>query len=603
MVHRSNGRRPSQPILTDTDFRTLFESAPALYLVLLPDPVFTIVAVSDAYLSATMTKRVEILGRGIFEVFPDNPADPNATGMRNLAASLHRVVHCLRTDAMAVQKYDIRKPEAEGGEFEERFWSPVNSPVFDAEGHLVFIIHRVEDVTEFIRLKQQQIAQGKLTETLRQQTESMEVEIFLRAQELDEANRQLREANQQLEASWTSLSKEKADALTALRQSQEQLLQSQKLEAIGRLAGGVAHDFNNLLTVIGGYCDLVLREVVLEDSTKLKIQEVRTAADRASALTRQLLAFSRKQVLQPRILNLNETVTELNKMLQRMIGEDIQLRTSLRSNIGNVKADPGQMEQVLMNLVVNARDAMPFGGTITIETADVYLDEGYARTHVSVTPGHYVMLAVTDTGCGMDPETQQHAFEPFFTTKGLGKGTGLGLSTAYGIVKQSGGNIWLYSELEGGTTFKIYLPRVTDEAEQYKHAVGSPDLLRGTETILLVEDAEMVRHLARQILEGNGYQVLEAGSAREALQLAAENYKEISLLLSDVVMPEMSGRELATRLLNVVPQLKVLYMSGYTEDTIVNHGVLEEGINFMPKPFGPDALLTKVREVLSPHHP
>jgi signal transduction histidine kinase len=599
MVDRSNGGTPSQPLLTESDFRTLFESAPGLYLVLLPDPAFTIVAVSDAYLSATMTKRFEILGRGIFDVFPDNPADPNATGERNLRASLDRVVHRRHTDAMAVQKYDIRKPEAEGGEFEERFWSPVNSPVFDAQSRLAFIIHRVEDVTEFIRLKQQQIAQGKLTDTLRQQTESMEAEIFVRAQELDEANRQLREANQQLEASWTSLSKEKADALIALRQSQEQLLQSQKLEAIGRLAGGVAHDFNNLLTVIGGYCDLVLKDHPLDDAIKLKIQEVRTAADRASALTRQLLAFSRKQVLQPRILNLNETVTELSKMLHRMIGEDIQLRTSLKDGLGNVKADPGQMEQVLMNLVVNARDAMPSGGTISIETADVYLDESYARTHVSATPGHYVMLAVSDTGCGMDPETQQHAFEPFFTTKGLGKGTGLGLSTAYGIVKQSGGNIWLYSELDKGTTFKVYLPRVTEEAEQYKQMVPSPDLLGGTETILLVEDAEMVRNLARQILEDNGYQVLEAGSAREALQLAAENYKEINLLLTDVVMPEMSGHELATRLLNVVPQLRVLYMSGYTEDTIVNHGVLEEGINFMPKPFGPDALLTRVREVLS----
>lgn len=579
------------------NFRTLFESAPGLYLVLLPDQQFTIVAVSDAYLSATMTKRDEILGRGIFDVFPDNPNDPTASGERNLRASLERVLETRAADAMPVQKYDIRRPESEGGEFEERYWSPVNSPVFEEETTCAYIIHRVEDVTEFVRLKQQEVQQDKLTEELKTRAASMEVEIFLRSRELNEANRQLREANQQLQAFSQSISQEKAEALEALRQSQEQLLQSQKLEAIGQLAGGVAHDFNNLLTVIGGYSDLLLRKLASDDPSRPRIQQIHEASDRAASLTRQLLAFSRKQVLQPKVLDLNSIVPDIQRMLRRMIGENIELRTTLQRDLGNIKADPNQIEQVIMNLVINARDAMPSGGKLSIETANVYLDENYARHHASVIPGPYVMLAVSDSGTGIDEETQRHIFEPFFTTKALGKGTGLGLSTVYGIVKQSGGNIWVYSEIGKGTTFKIYLPRVDQAADHYKPAAAC-ELPKGAETILLVEDADLVRKLAREVLESSGYRLLEASQAKIALQICQEHKERIHLLLTDVVMPEMSGRELANRLVSLHPEMSVLYMSGYTEDTIVHHGVLEEGINFIQKPFSPDALALKVRAVL-----
>jgi signal transduction histidine kinase/ActR/RegA family two-component response regulator len=584
--------------LPDSHFRTLFESAPGLYLVLLPNPSFTIVAVSNAYLRATMTKRQEILGRGVFDVFPDNPDDPNATGERNLRASLQRVLKYQAADAMAVQKYDIRRPPSEGGGFEERYWSPVNSPVFAEGNKLIYIIHRVEDATEFVRLKQQRAQQDQLTEDLKSRAENMEAEVFRRSWELNEANRQLREANQELEAFSYSLSQEKAEALNALRESQEQLLQSQKLEAVGQLAGGVAHDFNNLLTVIGGYSEMLLKGAAPEDPSRQKILEIRKAAERAASLTRQLLAFSRKQVLQPKVLDLNSVVPDMGKMLRRMIGEDIELRTVLQPDLGNVKADPGQMEQVVMNLVVNARDAMRSGGTLTIETANAYLDETYARHHVAVVPGPYVMLAVSDTGTGMDEVTQQRIFEPFFTTKTLGKGTGLGLSTVYGIVKQSGGSIWAYSEVGKGTIFKVYLPRVDERAEEYKHVATLTDLPKGTETILLAEDAEMVRNLAKEVLETSGYRVLEATTGKAALRIAHQNQEQIHLLLTDVVMPEMSGRELANQLVLLHPEMRVLYMSGYTEDTIVHHGVLEEGINFIQKPFGPDTLSLKVREVL-----
>ncbi|HEU4794951.1 MAG TPA: ATP-binding protein, partial [Pyrinomonadaceae bacterium] len=330
------------------------------------------------------------------------------------------------------------------------------------------------------------------------------------------------------------------------------------------------------------------------------IEEIVKASERAAALTRQLLAFSRKQVMQPKVFDVNTVVTELEKMLRRMIGEDIELRVSLQSDLGNIKADPVQLEQVLMNLVINARDAMPKGGKLSIETTNVYLDESYARDHVSVEPGHYVMLAISDTGIGMDAETRQRIFEPFFTTKAPGKGTGLGLSMVYGIVRQSGGNIWVYSEEGRGTTFKIYFPRVTDTAEEYKRAAATLPAPKGSETILLVEDAEWVRQLARQVLEQAGYRVLEASSADAAIQIceSAHNGTRIDLLLTDVVMPGMSGNDMSKHVLVKRPNLPVLYMSGYTDDAIVQHGVLEPGINFIQKPFSPDALALKVREVL-----
>jgi PAS domain S-box-containing protein len=391
---------------------------------------------------------------------------------------------------------------------------------------------------------------------------------------------------------------ERKRAEAALREREGQLRQVQKLEAVGQLAGGIAHDFNNLLTVINGYADLMLRGFAGDDPMRSKTEEIKKAAERATSLTRQLLAFSRKQILQPRLLDLNSLVAGICKMLRRLIGEDIEMVTVLRPDGGRINADPGQIEQVVMNLVVNAKDAMPHGGKITIETASVEISDDYAYTHVALRPGRYVRLAVSDTGVGMDAETRARIFEPFFTTKEVGKGTGLGLSTVYGIVKQSGGDIEVYSEVNTGTTFKVYLPLADEEAEREEPPAAPGELLKGTETILLVEDEGMVRTLARAILQESGYKVLEAVNGEEALRLLAESGGPVHLVLTDVVMPLMSGRELVGRVTALSPATRALYMSGYTDEAIVHHGVLDPDTPFLEKPFTPDALLRKVRETL-----
>jgi PAS domain S-box-containing protein len=379
----------------------------------------------------------------------------------------------------------------------------------------------------------------------------------------------------------------------------EQLRQSQKMEAIGRLAGGIAHDFNNLLTVIRGYSQLSLLELKADDKLRENIEEVQRATQRATDLTRQLLAFGRRQIMEMKILDLNALLKDLDKMLRRVIGEDIELTYLLANDIGKVKIDPGQIEQVILNLAVNARDAMPSGGKLTIETSNAELDEAYAHTHIGSKPGRYVMLSVSDTGVGMTPEIRERAFDPFFTTKEKGKGTGLGLSTCYGIVKQSGGNIWAYSEPGRGTTFKIYLPWLEEFPKETKDKPEAAEIHKGTETILAVEDEIEVRKLVAQILKGQGYTVIEASDGEEAIKVAQKNSgNKIHLLLTDVVMPGMSGRQLAVTLGLQHPNMKILYMSGYTDNAIVHHGVLEEGVNYIQKPFTLDALARKVREVL-----
>ena len=384
-----------------------------------------------------------------------------------------------------------------------------------------------------------------------------------------------------------------------LRQSEEQLRQSQKLEAVGQLAGGVAHDFNNLLTVITGYSDLTLRRLNPDEPLYRHVIEIKKAGERAASLTRQLLAFSRKQVLQPKVLELNAVVADMNKMLRRLIGEDIDLMTVLDPDLGQVKADPGQIEQVLMNLVVNARDAMPEGGKLTIETANLYVDAKQVGGQVVMQPGQYVMLAVSDTGCGMNVEIQEHIFEPFFTTKEQGHGTGLGLSTVYGIVKQSGGNIWVYSEVGEGTIFKVYLPHVNEQVEESKPGAAHTETPEGWETILLVEDEQMVRSLAARALREQGYSVVEASNGEEALLMARNHVgKEIHLLLTDMIMPRMNGHDLAEHLKRSHPRIRVLFMSGYTNRGIVHHGMLSEGALFLPKPFTLEGLTRRVREVL-----
>jgi nitrogen-specific signal transduction histidine kinase/ActR/RegA family two-component response regulator len=390
--------------------------------------------------------------------------------------------------------------------------------------------------------------------------------------------------------------------ITERRRLEEQLRQVEEMEAIGRLSGGVAHDFNNVLTAITGCSDFLLSELDPDDPKRGEVEEIKQAADRAAALTQQLLAFSRRQLLQLQVLDLNSVVASTEKMLRRLIGEDVELAAILSPSIGRVKADPRRVEQVIMNLAVNARDAMPEGGKLTLETADVSLGADYARQHVDVLPGRYVMLAVSDTGVGMDEEIRAHLFEPFFTTKEDGKGTGLGLATVYGIVKQSSGHISVYSEPGQGTTFKIYLPRTDEAAEPIPRATVPAEIASGSETILLVEDDDLVRKVARRVLARNGYSVLEARDGEEVNRICQRHEGPVHLLLTDVVLPGgMSGREVAVQLVECHPEAKVLYMSGYTDDAIVRHGVLEPGIAFLPKPFTPAVLSDKVRRVLDEH--
>jgi PAS domain S-box-containing protein len=377
---------------------------------------------------------------------------------------------------------------------------------------------------------------------------------------------------------------------------QTQLIQAQKMESVGRLAGGVAHDFNNLLTVILGHAELALTQVDPGQPFHADLQEVLKAAQRSADLTRQLLTFARKQTVTPRVLDLNEAVTSTLKMLKRLIGEDIDLLWSPSAELWPIKVDPTQVDQILANLCVNARDAIAGVGKVTVETQNVTLDEAYCAAHLGCEPGEYVLLAVSDNGCGMSKETLEHLFEPFFTTKGVGQGTGLGLATVYGIVKQNNGHINVYSEVEQGTTFRIYLPRCADKTKSQEGPAEAPK--RGEETVLLVEDEPAILRLGQIILERLGYTVLVAGTPGEAMRLAQEHAGEIQLLITDVVMPEMNGRDLSKRLLSLYPQLKRLFTSGYTAGVIAHRGVIEEGVQFLQKPFTPSTLSAKVREVL-----
>jgi signal transduction histidine kinase/CheY-like chemotaxis protein len=411
----------------------------------------------------------------------------------------------------------------------------------------------------------------------------------------DELEQRVAERTAQIQAANAALQHE----LAGRKQLEAQLLQSQKLDGLGRLAGGISHDFNNLLTAIGGYADLIGLTLPHDHPTRSHLAQIQKGVVHASSLTNQLLTFARKQIIEPRVLNLNELIGEMDRLLHPIIGSDIELITRPAENLGWVKADSGQIEQVLMNLVLNARDAMPHGGTLIIETQNAVLDRAYAQGQQHVTEEPYVLLAVSDTGVGMDAEVQARAFEPFFTTKAIGKGTGLGLATCYGIVEQHGGRIWIDSEVGQGTTIKIYLPRVAEPATPASALADASELPRGCETVLVVEDQADVRTLVTEVLRGQGYAVLEAANGAEAIQVAESHAPApIDLLLTDVVMPRMGGKEVAAAITAHDPRVKVLFISGYTQGAIAQNGQLEQGIAFLHKPFTPAALIRKVREVL-----
>ncbi|MCC8977739.1 ATP-binding protein [Bradyrhizobium acaciae] len=553
------------------DFKALFEAAPGLYLVL-TQPDFRIVAASDAYLRATKTERAAVLGRHLFEIFPDNPDDPAADGVRNLRASLERVVQFRRPDTMSVQKYDIRKPESEGGGFEEKYWSPRNTPVFGPTGQFIYIIHRVEDVTSFIQLKQRGAEQAELTDRLRERTEQMEAEIFMRAREVEAAREQL--------------------------ETEQKLRQVQKMEAVGHLTGGIAHDFNNILTVITGLID-ILAEAVEHDAALSSVTKmISDAAFRGAEVTKHLLAFSRQQPLQPREADLNTLVQDTARLLRPSLGEQIEIDTALEPDAWPAFIDPNHMATALLNLAVNARDAMPDGGKLMLETSNVILDEVYAAANPDVRAGEYVMVAVSDTGGGIPAAIRDKVFEPFFTTKDTGKGTGLGLSMVYGFIKQSDGHLKIYSEEGHGTSIKLYLPRSMGDMVDVEPP-PPVDTRGGNESILVVEDDPLVRNYVSAQLEQLGYRTMVTANGPEALA-AVEKGFVCDVLFTDVIMSGgMNGRQVADAVIAKLPSVRVLFTSGYTEDAIIHHGRLDPDVTLLPKPYRKADLARMIRQVLT----
>jgi signal transduction histidine kinase/ActR/RegA family two-component response regulator len=565
----------------DPDYRVLFESVPGLYLVLRPN--LTIVAASDAYLAATMARRENIVGRNLFEAFPDDPDDPAATGARNLHASLQRVLRNGLPDAMAVQKYAVRR--GGDGNFEERHWSPVNIPVFGADGSLAYIIHRVEDVTDFIRLKQTGGDQQRVAAELLTRSEQMEAEVVQRAQQLQQANDQLRDANEQLAT------------------SQAMTYQVQKLEAVGQLTGGIAHDFNNLLTVIIGNIDLLEAAVADPDAARRMMATIRRSAERGARLTKQLLAFSRQQTLKPETCNLNALLIELDAALRRSLGDAVLLRSTLNPALWPCNIDIAQFETAILNVAVNAAEAMTHGGTLSLTTRNVTVEPADVGALGDIRPGRYVAVALADTGLGMPPDAISRAFDPFFTTKGLGKGSGLGLSQLYGFVMQSGGHVTLESELGRGTVVTIYLPHATQLAEQPGAEPQEPTRIKGAETVLVVEDDADVLDVAVATLTDLGYRILLAYNGLEALQIL-ERDEPIDLLFTDIVMPSgINGVQLAREARRLRQDIKVLMTSGYTTQTLAQEYGANKEYQIITKPYRQSELAEQVRRALGRRDP
>ena len=657
------------------DFQALFEATPNLYLVLTPD--LRIVAVSDAYAKATMTERADMLGRAVFDVFPDNPDDPYAAGVSNLRASLMRVLQFRRPDAMAVQRYDIKNPVSKGDGFEVRYWTTLNSPVINKAGEVAWIIHRVEDVTEMIRLQEQGDERTKLARSQQEMIEQLRTTstcldavvetlpgmlfvksypecrfvLFNRAAEellgytraeflgktdydffpKEQADHFVQRDRAVMEGGQPQLIAEEtistryggerllrtikvpvmdakgrpqyllgfSEDITEQRAMEQQLRQAVKMEAVGQLTGGVAHDFNNLLGVVIGNLDIAAEQASKSPGLRECIEEALNSALRGAELTRRLLAFSRNQPLQTAVIDLNEGLPQIANMLRRTLGEHVIIELHPAADLWRVLADPAQMDEAILNLAINARDAMPKGGTLTIETANAHLDDDYAAHHAEVTAGDYVQVSVSDTGVGMTQETIDRCFEPFFTTKAAEKGTGLGLSMVYGFVKQSGGHIKIYSEVGHGTSVKIYLPRADRQAQTRVMSDRAADApTRGREVVLVVEDNTDLRTVMVKQLTDLGYETREAENAKAAL-VALDKYPEVDLLFTDIIMPGgMTGVELAREVRRLHPQIKILLTSGYTARAMANGFHDIEGLELLQKPFRKNDLAQKIRHIL-----
>lgn len=565
---QSKPAHPSKIVWTEDKFRALLESAPDAMVIVDASGHITLVNAQTEKLFGY--KREELLGQPVEHLMPDRFRGGHERHREQFAKAPR-----LRMMGSGMELFGRRK---DGTEF------PVEislSPFKSKDGILVF--SAIRDIT----LQKQ--AQKELSEA----KDTLELRVHERTRELLQSNQALQEeiARRELAQRQRDEEQQRSKAL------EQQLVQTQKMEAIGRLAGGVAHDFNNLLGVILGNSELLLKSESLDKSATERIQEIKMAGEEATSVTRQLLAFSRQQVVEPQILDLNTVLQDLQPLLIRIIRESIHFEMRLGQQVGRIKIDRSHLAQVVLNLVANARDAMTAGGRLKMETSSVDLGESYSHEHVDVRPGSYVQLSVTDSGSGMDRETVSRIFEPFFTTKEKGRGSGLGLATVYGIVRQSGGHIWVYSEPGLGTTFKIYFPRIT-EADSLPQNARKPDASTAAETILIVEDSKLLAKVTRDFLEGDGYHVLLASNPREAIRIAENHHTPIHLLLTDVVMPDMNGRELAEHLLAKRPEMRVLYMSGYTNGILSEHAFRAEDAAFIEKPFSRDALSRKVRLTL-----
>jgi PAS domain S-box-containing protein len=561
-------------VWTEDKFRALLESAPDAMVIV--DANGSISLVNGQTEKLFGYKREELLGQPIENLIPER-FRKNHLSHREEYAHTPR----LRMMGTGMELYGRRK---DGTEF------PVEislSPFKSKDGVLVF--SAIRDIT----LQKQ--AQRELSDA----KQNLEVRVRERTAELLQSNESLKSEIVQRELA----QRERADEQEHSRRLEEQLLLTQKMEAIGRLAGGVAHDFNNLLGVILGNCEMILKNLPTDSPARTRVEEIKMAGDEASSVTKQLLAFSRQQNFQPQVLDLNTVLSDLEPLLKRIIRESIHFELALGHGVGSIKMDRSQLAQVILNLVANARDAITGGGRLRIETSNIELDEAYAHEHVDVTPGLYVQLSVSDSGEGMDRETVSRIFEPFFTTKEKGRGTGLGLATVYGIIRQGGGHIWVYSEPGKGATFKIHFPRVRQASENVAPAASVAGASSVSETILLVEDSRLLAKVTRDFLEGEGYTVLMAANPREALRVAENHVGQIHLLLTDVVMPEMNGRQLAEQLLAQRPGMKVVYMSGYTNGILSEHSLQVADVAFVEKPFSQQALSRKLRQVLSQIHP